>query len=52
MSNARALTAVERVRNYAYQDEAIHKFIVKNCPTYMTPKQKRRVHKKNRAAHK
>ncbi len=52
MTTTRALTPAERIHNYAYQDECIHNFVLSNCPTYMTAKQKRRANKKMRKMYK
>ncbi len=50
MSAATTLANWKRVGNYSYQDFCTHKHVGKYCPTYMTPKQRRRVDKKMRHA--
>lgn len=50
MSQATGLNHIQRIDNYINQDMSIHRGIAKNCPTYMTPKQRRRQQQKlNRA---
>lgn len=52
MSQAIAISHSTRINNYAHQDDVTHNFISRNCPTYMTAAQKRRVNKKMRLASK
>lgn len=52
MGKAITLPSHHRVQNYANQDLAIHNYVERNCPTYMTPAQRRRVNKKMRSTFK
>lgn len=52
MSKATTLPIHHRRRNYEYQDETTHHFIIRNCPTSFTPRQLKRMYKKMRSQYK